>query len=145
MAAAALREQLNAHIDSMYASGMVDEQFQQLQMLQDDGSSPGFVAEVVTLFCDDADRIITELSKLLEQPTVDFDKVDAFVHQLKGSSASVGAQKVKFTCMQFRQLCQDKNRDGCIMALAVVRNEFCDVRNKFQTMLQLEQQIQAHQ
>jgi histidine-containing phosphotransfer protein len=145
MAAAALREQLNAHIDSMYASGMVDEQFQQLQMLQDDGSSPGFVAEVVTLFCDDADRIITELSKLLEQPTVDFDKVDAFVHQLKGSSASVGAQKVKFTCMQFRQLCQDKNRDGCIMALAVVRNEFYDVRSKFQTMLQLEQQIQAHQ
>jgi histidine-containing phosphotransfer peotein len=44
---------------------MVDEQFQQLQMLQDDGSSPGFVAEVVTLFCDDADRIISELSKLL--------------------------------------------------------------------------------
>jgi hypothetical protein len=33
--------------------GMVDEQFQQLQMLQDDGSSPGFIAEVVTLFCDD--------------------------------------------------------------------------------------------
>jgi hypothetical protein len=25
---------------------------------------------------------------------------------------SVGAQKVKFTFMQFRQLCQDKNRDG---------------------------------
>jgi histidine-containing phosphotransfer protein len=145
MAAAALREQLNAHIASMYASGMVDEQFQQLQMLQDDGSSPGFVAEVVTLFCDDADRIITELSKLLEQPIVDFDKVDAYVHQLKGSSASVGAQKVKYTCMQFRQLCQDKNRHRCIMALAVVRNEFYDVRSKFQTMLQLEQQIQAHQ
>ncbi|TVU10555.1 hypothetical protein EJB05_44136 [Eragrostis curvula] len=145
MAAAALKEQLNAHINSMYATGMVDEQFQQLQMLQDDGSSPGFVAEVVTLFCDDAERIITELTKLLEQPVVDFDKVDAYVHQLKGSSASVGAQKVKFTCMQFRQLCQDKNRDGCIMALTVVRSEFYDIKNKFQTMLQLEQQIAAQQ
>nr|CAB3456551.1 unnamed protein product [Digitaria exilis] len=121
MAAAALREQLNALLSSMYASGLVDDQFQQLQMLQDDGGTPGFVAEVVTLFCDDADRIISELAALLEQPVVDFDKVDAYVHQLKGSSAR------------------------CIMALTLVRNEFYDLRNKFQTMLQLEQQIQAQQ
>ena len=109
----------------------MDDQFQQLQMLQEDGGTPGFVAEVVTLFCDDADRIISELAALLyalffpdypilyccccrfltsalcrqtgsidlplpcsgiciacrEQPIVDFDKVDAYVHQLKGSSA----------------------------------------------------------
>uniref|UniRef100_A0A453H081 Uncharacterized protein n=1 Tax=Aegilops tauschii subsp. strangulata TaxID=200361 RepID=A0A453H081_AEGTS len=31
----------------------------------------------------------------------------------------------------------------CLMALALVRSEFCDVRNKFQTMMQLEQQIEA--
>ncbi|EEC85081.1 hypothetical protein OsI_32439 [Oryza sativa Indica Group] len=130
MAAAALRDQLTALLSSMFSQGLVDEQFQQLQMLQDEGGTPGFVSEVVTLFW--------------EQPVVNFDKVDAYVHQLKGSSASVGAQKVKFTCMQFRQFCQDKSRDGCLMALAVVRNDFYDLRNKFQTMLQLEQQIQAY-
>jgi hypothetical protein len=43
----------------------VDDQFQQLQMLQEDGGTPGFVAEVVTLFCDDANRIISELAALL--------------------------------------------------------------------------------
>jgi hypothetical protein len=37
---------------------------QQLQMLQD-GSAPNFVAEVVTLFCEDGERIIGELAKLL--------------------------------------------------------------------------------
>ncbi|KAG8057788.1 hypothetical protein GUJ93_ZPchr0002g24717 [Zizania palustris] len=144
MAGAALRDQLSALLSSMFSQGLVDEQFEQLQMLQDEGGTPGFVAEVVTLFCDDAERIIAEIATLLEQPIVSFDKVDAFVHQLKGSSASVGAQKVKFTCMQFRQFCQEKSRDGCLMALAVVRNEFYDLRNKFQTMLQLEQQIQAY-
>jgi histidine-containing phosphotransfer protein len=46
----------------------VDDQFQQLQMLQEDGGTPGFVAEVVTLFCDDADRIISELAALLYAP-----------------------------------------------------------------------------
>jgi histidine-containing phosphotransfer protein len=99
---------------------LLDDQFQQLQMLQDP-SAPDFVAEVVTLFCEDGERIIGELAKLLyvcfpllsspachvlfdqmfdsslgdsfavcvcrDKPAVDFDKVDAFVHQLKGSSA----------------------------------------------------------
>ena len=46
----------------------MDDQFQQLQMLQEDGGTPGFVAEVVTLFCDDADRIISELAALLYAP-----------------------------------------------------------------------------
>ena len=43
---------------------MLDEQFQQLQMLQD-ASSPDFVSEVITLFCEDGNRIISELAKLL--------------------------------------------------------------------------------
>lgn len=46
----------------------MDEQFQQLQMLQDEGGTPGFVSEVVTLFCDDADRIINEIATLLCVP-----------------------------------------------------------------------------
>ena len=43
---------------------MLDDQFQQLQMLQDE-SAPDFVAEVFTLFCEDGDRIIGELAKQL--------------------------------------------------------------------------------
>jgi hypothetical protein len=43
---------------------LLDDQFQQLQMLQDP-SAPNFVAEVVTLFCQDGERIIGELAKLL--------------------------------------------------------------------------------
>ncbi|CAM0953173.1 unnamed protein product [Alopecurus aequalis] len=144
MAAVALKNQLNAHIAAMYAAGSVDEQFQQLQMLQDDGGSPGFVGEVVNLFIDDADKILGDIAALLEQPVVDFDKVDGLVHQLKGSSASVGAGKVKLMCQQFRQFFDVKSRDGCLMALTIVRNEFCDIRNKFQTMLQLEEQIEAY-
>ncbi|PWZ53248.1 Histidine-containing phosphotransfer protein 1 [Zea mays] len=81
--------QLAALVSNMYATGLLDDQFQQLQLLQDP-SAPDFVSEVVTLFCQDGERIIEELAKLLcvwEKPNVDFDRVDAFVHQLKGSSA----------------------------------------------------------
>ncbi|XP_051202378.1 histidine-containing phosphotransfer protein 1 isoform X2 [Lolium perenne] len=110
--------QLNTLMSNMFATGLLDDQFQQLQMLQDP-SAPDFVAEVVTLFCEDGERIIGELAKLLDKPAVDFDKVDAFVHQLKGSSAR------------------------CLKTLDAVRNDFYDLRSKFQTMLQLEQQVQA--
>ncbi|AQK51658.1 histidine-containing phosphotransfer protein3 [Zea mays] len=128
--------QLAALVSNMYATGLLDDQFQQLQMLQN-ASTPDFVSEVVTLFCQDGERIIGELAKLLEKPNVDFDRVDAFVHQLKGSSASIGAQKVKNTCIQFRESCQQKSKDGCLKTLETVKINFYDLRDKFQTMLQI--------
>ncbi|XP_072996819.1 histidine-containing phosphotransfer protein 2-like isoform X2 [Typha latifolia] len=143
MASVALREQLNQLLTSMFTEGLLDQQFQQLQMLQDSGS-PGFVAEVITLFCEDSERILTELTKVLEQTIVDYQKLDAYVHQLKGSSSSVGAQNVKFACVQFRQFCEENNKEGCIQALNVVKHEYYHLRNKFEKMLQLEQRIQAY-
>uniref|UniRef100_B3TLT2 Histidine-containing phosphotransfer protein n=1 Tax=Elaeis guineensis var. tenera TaxID=51953 RepID=B3TLT2_ELAGV len=144
MAATALKEQLNGLVNSMFAEGLLDEQFQQLQMLQD-GSNPGFVAEVVTLFCEDSERILTELTKLMDQALVDYSKVDAYVHQLKGSSSSVGAQNVKLACIQFRQFCEENNKEGCVRALNVVKHEYYRLRSKFETMLQLESRIQAYE
>ncbi|XP_008776068.2 histidine-containing phosphotransfer protein 2-like isoform X1 [Phoenix dactylifera] len=144
MAPTALQEKLNGLVNSMFAEGLLDEQFQQLQMLQD-GSNPGFVAEVVTLFCEDSERILAELTKLMDQAVVDYSKVDAYVHQLKGSSSSVGAQNVKLACIQFRQFCEDNNKEGCMRALNVVKHEYYHLRSKFETMLHLENRIQAYE
>uniref|UniRef100_A0A453QBS7 Histidine-containing phosphotransfer protein n=1 Tax=Aegilops tauschii subsp. strangulata TaxID=200361 RepID=A0A453QBS7_AEGTS len=43
---------------------MLDDQFRQLEMLQDEGN-PDFVANVVMLFCEEGERIIGELAKEL--------------------------------------------------------------------------------
>ncbi|CAL9070050.1 unnamed protein product [Musa banksii] len=144
MSLMALREQLNGLVNSMFLEGLLDDQFEQLQMLQDE-SSPGFIAELITLFCGDSERILAELTKLLDQAVVDYQKVDAFVHQLKGSSSSVGAQHVKLACVQFRQFCEEHNKEGCLCALNVVKHEYYLLRGKFDTMLQLEQRIQAYE
>ncbi|RRT68770.1 hypothetical protein B296_00008494 [Ensete ventricosum] len=121
--------------------GLLDAQFRQLQMLQD-ASNPGFVAEVITLFCEDSERMLTELTKLLDQTVVDYQKVDAYVHQLKGSSSrcllffffcapfsifsymglllcSVGAQNVKLSCIQFKQFCEENNKEGLVLLLNI--------------------------
>ncbi|KAF7051881.1 hypothetical protein CFC21_060071 [Triticum aestivum] len=139
MAAAALKAQLNALLDSMFTTGIVDEAFQHLRSVEQEG----FLAEVVNLFLQDADNILNEVAHLLNQPVVNFGRVGALVHQLKGCSASVGAKKVNLSCTHFRQFYEAQSKEGCLMALDLVRNEFYDVRNKLQTMIQLEQQIAA--
>ncbi|KAJ0962045.1 hypothetical protein J5N97_029873 [Dioscorea zingiberensis] len=109
---------LGLQTEVLLMQGLLDEQFQQLQSLQDE-SNPCFVMEVVTLFCDDAERIFTELDKLMSQPVVEFQQVDAYIHQLKGSSSSVGAQNVKLACVQFRHSLEENGRDGYELVLKI--------------------------
>ncbi|KAK8600461.1 hypothetical protein V6N13_059766 [Hibiscus sabdariffa] len=87
MALAALKTQRKNLVQSMFDEGVLDNQFNQLQALQD-SSNPNFVDEVVTLFCNDAERIVTDLNRYLNCQIVDFNKLDSHVHQLKGSSSS---------------------------------------------------------
>ncbi|KAM3309723.1 hypothetical protein ACQJBY_030791 [Aegilops geniculata] len=128
--AAPMLNQPNSLLANMFAAGLLDDQFQELQMLQE-GSAPDFIIKVVTLFCEDGERIIGEIAKLLDKPCVDYDKVGGFVRQLKGSSASIGAQRVKNSCIQFHQCCQEKSKDGCVNSLDSVRNDFYDLCSMF--------------
>ncbi|XP_071679881.1 histidine-containing phosphotransfer protein 1-like [Lolium perenne] len=70
----------------MFSRRLLDEQFQQLLLLQD-GSEENLVAKIVTLFCQEAERIIGELSMQLDKPYVNFEEVAAFADKLEGSSA----------------------------------------------------------
>ncbi|KAH7444056.1 hypothetical protein KP509_02G062100 [Ceratopteris richardii] len=111
-------------------------------MLQDEGN-PDFVQEVVGLFAEDSERILSELTKALEMEPVDFKKVDAYVHQFKGSSSSIGAQRVKAVCVDFRAYAETENKEGCLQALQQIKQEFFAVKSKLEALLQLEQQILA--
>ncbi|KAH6776956.1 histidine-containing phosphotransmitter 1 [Perilla frutescens var. frutescens] len=104
----------------LFREGFLDGQFSQLQMLQDE-SNPDFV----------------------EQQNVDFKKIDAHVHQLKGSSSSIGAQRVKNTCIAFRSFCEEQRVEGCLRCLQQVKQEYLLVKAKLEALLRLEQQIVA--
>lgn len=130
------------YLSTLFNEGFLDAQFSQLQNLQDE-SNPNFVCEVVTVFFDDSERLLNELTRVLDQQVVDFKKVDSHVHQLKGSSASIGAQRVKNVCIAFKVYCEEGNGEGCIRCLHQVKQEYFLVKNKLQTLLRLEQQIMA--
>ncbi|KAL9260138.1 Histidine-containing phosphotransfer protein 3-like protein [Drosera capensis] len=96
---------------SLLREGILDEQFAQLEKLADD-SSPGFVLEVVSLFFEDSESLLNNLSQALQQHPVNFNKVADHAHQLKGSSASVGAQRVSSVCVGFRSYSDAGNLEG---------------------------------
>ncbi|KAL5138798.1 Histidine-containing phosphotransfer protein 3 [Glycine soja] len=106
-----LQRQLVDYTASLFHEGFLDDQFNQLQQLQDE-SNPDFVVEVVTLFFEDAERLLNELTKTLGQPSIDFKRLDAHVHQLKGSSSSIGAQRIHRVCISFRNSCEEQNVEG---------------------------------
>ncbi|KAM0939691.1 putative signal transduction histidine kinase, phosphotransfer (Hpt) domain, HPT domain superfamily [Dioscorea sansibarensis] len=142
MASVNYKEQLDALVDSMLREGLLDEQFRQLQTLQDE-TSPGFVLEVITMFCDDTGMVFNEIVTLMNQAVIDFQNVDPLVHRLKGSGCTVGALKVKLACAQYRQFRDANDRQGSLSALNLIKGEYNILRDKFETMLNLERMIQA--
>uniref|UniRef100_A0A7C8YZ44 Histidine-containing phosphotransfer protein n=1 Tax=Opuntia streptacantha TaxID=393608 RepID=A0A7C8YZ44_OPUST len=137
-----MQRQFLEYSQSLFREGYLDSQFTQLQQLQDE-SNPDFVMEVVTLFFEDSERLVRDLTCALDQPVVDFKTVDAHVHQLKGSSSSIGAQRVKNACIEFRNFCEEQNADACRACLQQVNQEYFLVKSKLQTLFTMEQQIVA--
>lgn len=135
-----LQQRLIQLTNSLFQEGFLDEQFTQLQQLQDD-SNPDFVTEVVVLFFEDSEKLLHNLANALDKEVIDYKKIDAHVHQFKGSSSSVGAQRVKNLCIAFRAFCNDNNRAGCIQCLQQLKEEYYLFKDKLQDLFHLEQQI----
>ncbi|XP_071716325.1 histidine-containing phosphotransfer protein 1-like [Rutidosis leptorrhynchoides] len=135
-----LQRQFIEYTTSLYKEGYLDDQFTQLQKLQDE-SNPDFVVEVVSLFFEDSEKLLNNLATALQQKTVDYKDIDSHVHQFKGSSSSIGALRVTNMCVHFRKFCEEKNLQGCLQCLQQVKHEYILVRSKLEALFRLEQQI----
>ncbi|EHA8586833.1 histidine-containing phosphotransfer protein 2 [Cocos nucifera] len=111
MASLGLEKQLHYLIESMYEEGLLDVQFQHLQILQNE-ENPNFVAEVITTFFANTEKVFKELEKLMKEIEVDYKKMDCYIHQLKGSSASVGAHGVEKASIDMRDFCDQNDIEG---------------------------------
>uniref|UniRef100_N1QTK4 Histidine-containing phosphotransfer protein n=1 Tax=Aegilops tauschii TaxID=37682 RepID=N1QTK4_AEGTA len=69
MAAAALRARLDNRVTSMFATGMLDDNFQQLQSMgKNETTASGYVAEMINLFIKETKRILNDIAGLLSAP-----------------------------------------------------------------------------
>ncbi|KAK7271941.1 hypothetical protein RJT34_28224 [Clitoria ternatea] len=133
------RRQLAAMRQSLFDQGHLDEQFIQLEELQDD-ANPNFVEEIVTLYYRDSSRLTSSLEQTLERNPLDYNKLDTIMHQFKGSSSSIGAKKVKAECTMFREYCRAGNAEGCRKSFQQMMKEYSALRKKLETYFQLARQ-----
>ncbi|KAF6991165.1 hypothetical protein CFC21_008276 [Triticum aestivum] len=91
-----LRRQAASLKRSLFDQGYLDEQFCQVEDLQDE-ASPNFAEEVVSLFFKDSARLVTNIEQAMEKYPKDFNRWDAHMQQLRGSCFSCRRtfQKVK--------------------------------------------------
>ncbi|KAL6616051.1 hypothetical protein ACP70R_038321 [Stipagrostis hirtigluma subsp. patula] len=119
--------------------GYLDEQFCQVEDLQDE-ASPNFTEEVVTLFFKDSARLMSNIEQALEKHPRDFSRWDAYMQQLKGSCSSIGASRMKSECMSFRDYCGQGNVEGCMRSFQKVKREHAVLRQKLEAYFQLLRQ-----
>ncbi|TYH15516.1 hypothetical protein ES288_A05G048200v1 [Gossypium darwinii] len=98
---------------SLFDQGYLDEQFIQLEELQDD-ANPNFVQEIVTLFYTDSTRLIQNIELTL-----------------------IGAKKVTSECAVFRQYCAAGNAEACIRNFQHIKQEHAILRKKLEFYFQM--------
>ncbi|XP_073036533.1 pseudo histidine-containing phosphotransfer protein 6-like isoform X1 [Primulina eburnea] len=107
-----LRADMNRLLNLLFHQGVLDEQFLQLQQLQDE-SSPDFVSEVVNIYFHETEKLLRNLRELLvDIELLDYKKIGIHLNQLVGSSSSIGAKRVRNVCVAFRAISQQNNRPG---------------------------------
>ncbi|KAL3633051.1 histidine-containing phosphotransfer protein 6 [Castilleja foliolosa] len=135
-----LRVDMNRLLALLFHQGVLDEQFVQLQQLQDE-SSPHFVSEVVNIYFHESEKLLMNLRGLLvDKEFSDYKRMGIHLNQFMGSSSSIGAQRVRNVCVAFRAASELHNRAGCLRALELLEYEYCYLRNKLNELFQIEQQ-----
>ncbi|XP_065865132.1 pseudo histidine-containing phosphotransfer protein 6 [Euphorbia lathyris] len=135
-----LRTDMNRSLALLFHQGVLDEQFLQLQQLQDE-SSPNFVAEVVNIYFHESEKLLRSLRGLLmDRELLDYKKMGIHLNQFMGSSSSIGAKRVRNVCVAFRAASEQNNRAGCLRALEVLEQEYCYLESKMHELFQLQQQ-----
>ncbi|EOY30665.1 Histidine phosphotransfer protein [Theobroma cacao] len=131
-----LREQIAVMRQSFFDEEILDAQFIQLEELTDK-DEPNFVEDVVTMyFRESTDNLIPTIEEHMKSIPIDIAKLDRVMHKLKGSSASIGANKVRNEINNTMVLLEGGNVEGAKAAFEQVRKEHETLKAKLETYFQ---------
>ncbi|KAK6248592.1 hypothetical protein QUC31_020157 [Theobroma cacao] len=132
-----LREQIAVMRQSFFDEEILDAQFIQLEELTDK-DEPNFVEDVVTMyFRESTDNLIPTIEEHMKSIPIDIAKLDRVMHKLKGSSASIGANKVRNEINNTMVLLEGGNVEGAKAAFEQVRKEHETLKAKLETYFQV--------
>ncbi|XVF49113.1 hypothetical protein PTKIN_Ptkin03bG0242400 [Pterospermum kingtungense] len=135
-----LVQQIATMRQSFFDEELLDStQFTQLELLEDAGNT-NFVEDVFRLYLGDSTRLLATIEKEIyrEDVPVNFAMVDRNLHQLKGSSASIGANKVRIEVIKTKEACQEGNVEGAKAAFQELRREYDTIEAKLKAYFELK-------
>ncbi|XP_051148021.1 histidine-containing phosphotransfer protein 4-like [Andrographis paniculata] len=135
-----MQRQLATMKQSFFNQGYLDEQFVQLEELQDD-SNPNFVEEVVASYYRESARFLVSIEQALDKNPLDYCKLDSFMHHFTSSTSSIGAKRVKAECTLFREYCRARNCEGCKRSFRQLKKEYSSLKNKLEAYFQYVRQV----
>ncbi|XP_041009476.1 histidine-containing phosphotransfer protein 4-like [Juglans microcarpa x Juglans regia] len=74
--------------------GFLNDQFVELEKLEDDRDNPAFVESMVNLFLSQTPDEITCIEQALEETPLDLVELNRCIYKFKGSIVSIGAKRV---------------------------------------------------
>ncbi|KAJ8758709.1 hypothetical protein K2173_000430 [Erythroxylum novogranatense] len=131
-----LHQQISTLRQSLLDEGILDQRFTQLENLETK-DNPDFVEDIFDLYFRDSTRYIASIEQSLQQTPVDSFKLDKTLYRLKGSSASVGAIKIKREVNQMRAYCEEGNLDRAKESFELLKLEHSTFRDKLEPYLEV--------
>ncbi|XP_074363779.1 histidine-containing phosphotransfer protein 1-like [Apium graveolens] len=114
-----LQRQILDYTTYLYNEAYLDDQFKNLQKLQDDLSNPNFVVETVSNFFINFERTVLNITTALHQQLIEWKKVEILIFSLKGSTSR------------------------CFDSVQKMQTEYFFVKNKLETLLKLHNELIA--
>ncbi|XP_020972749.1 histidine-containing phosphotransfer protein 3 [Arachis ipaensis] len=126
--------------------GFLDDQFSQLQKLQDE-SSPDFVIEVVKMFFDDSEKLLNNMTRALGQVPVDFISLEICNLEIGKTCDDLPLFVVVLGLPELRMSVPHSVIiiiiERCVRCLQQLQNEYSLLKNNLQYLFRLQEQIQA--
>ncbi|KAH9762596.1 histidine-containing phosphotransfer protein 2 [Citrus sinensis] len=118
---------------------ILDRYFIQLEQLGE--NNPGFVEDVLTVYFRDSTRTLANIEKELQKTEVNYVELDRYFYNLKGSSASIGANKVRNEVNKTRELCRAANWEEAKVSLEQLKVEHSTLKDKLTAYFELVAQL----
>ncbi|XP_044468999.1 pseudo histidine-containing phosphotransfer protein 2-like [Mangifera indica] len=137
-----LLQQIAITRQALFDEGILDKHFTYLEDLEENGN-PNFVEDTTGLFFRDSTKRLATIQRTMETTPVDFMKLDKCFYQLKGSSGSIGAIRVRNEVNRTRELCEQGNLEAAKVAFQQLRNEHEILRTRLDSYLQLVREAES--
>ncbi|KAK4837715.1 hypothetical protein QYF36_007862 [Acer negundo] len=93
---------------SLFDEELLNDNYKEIEQLEDD-DNPGFLEEVFDSFWSNSTQLLASIEEDMYKTPPDYISMDKNLHQLKGSSASVGANKIRITVDILRECLKEGN------------------------------------